>query len=227
MGFDGKTLIHPDQLAIANEVFAPSRRTTWRSPRRQVAAFEAAEARGEGVAVVDGRIVENLHVVDRAAAAGAGRGDRARWRPRHDAARSRPHPLDRWRTSSSGWRRTRAPRSTPGSAPAPARGVIAALLIGLGARPHRHRLPPGAVRAGLRPAVLGDPPQQPADAGRGRPPRRSATRRAAARGWLRHPMLTGVVVWAVAHLLVNGDAASLVLFGWPWALWARRPSMRC
>lgn len=34
-----------------------------------------------------------------------------------------------------------------------------------------------------------------------------------ARTWLRHPMLTGVVVWAVAHLLVNGDAASLVLFG--------------
>jgi uncharacterized membrane protein len=34
-----------------------------------------------------------------------------------------------------------------------------------------------------------------------------------ARAWLRHPMLTGVVVWAVAHLLVNGDLASLVLFG--------------
>lgn len=30
---------------------------------------------------------------------------------------------------------------------------------------------------------------------------------------LRHPMLSGVVVWAVAHLLVNGDLASLVLFG--------------
>ena len=40
-----------------------------------------------------------------------------------------------------------------------------------------------------------------------------------ARGWLRHPMLTGVVVWAVAHLLVNGDVASLVLFGWL-GLWA-------
>ncbi len=32
-------------------------------------------------------------------------------------------------------------------------------------------------------------------------------------GWLRHPMLWSVVVWAVAHLLVNGDVASLVLFG--------------
>ncbi len=39
-------------------------------------------------------------------------------------------------------------------------------------------------------------------------------------GWLRHPMLTGVAVWATAHLLVNGDAASLVLFGGllAWAL---------
>jgi uncharacterized membrane protein len=40
-----------------------------------------------------------------------------------------------------------------------------------------------------------------------------------ARGWLRHPMLTAVVVWAIAHLLVNGDRASLVLFGWM-GLWA-------
>ena len=39
------------------------------------------------------------------------------------------------------------------------------------------------------------------------------------RGWLRNPMLSGVVVWAVAHLLVNGDVASLVLFGWM-GLWA-------
>ncbi|MEM9463134.1 MAG: NnrU family protein [Myxococcota bacterium] len=33
------------------------------------------------------------------------------------------------------------------------------------------------------------------------------------RAWLRHPMLTGVLVWAAAHLLVRGDRASLVLFG--------------
>jgi uncharacterized membrane protein len=41
-----------------------------------------------------------------------------------------------------------------------------------------------------------------------------------ARAWLRHPMLTGVIVWALAHLLVNGDVASLVLFGWlgAWAV---------
>ena len=36
---------------------------------------------------------------------------------------------------------------------------------------------------------------------------------------IRHPMLWGAVVWAVAHLLVNGDLASLVLFG-GMGLWA-------
>lgn len=40
-----------------------------------------------------------------------------------------------------------------------------------------------------------------------------------ARGWVRDPMLTGVLVWAIAHLLVNGDIASIVLFGWM-GLWA-------
>ncbi|MXU64509.1 NnrU family protein [Oceanomicrobium pacificus] len=41
-----------------------------------------------------------------------------------------------------------------------------------------------------------------------------------ARSWLRHPMLTGVLVWSVAHLLVNGDLASILLFGWlgVWAI---------
>jgi uncharacterized membrane protein len=43
--------------------------------------------------------------------------------------------------------------------------------------------------------------------------------RGRARSWLRHPMLTGVMVWAVAHLLVNGDLASLLLFG-GLGLWA-------
>ena len=39
------------------------------------------------------------------------------------------------------------------------------------------------------------------------------------RGAMRHPMLTGMIVWAVAHLLANGDWASVVLFG-GLALWA-------
>lgn len=62
MGFDGKTLIHPAQLDIANQVFAPSA-SDIELARRQIDAFDAARARGEGVAVVDGKIVENLHIV--------------------------------------------------------------------------------------------------------------------------------------------------------------------
>jgi len=61
LGFDGKTLIHPAQLACANQVFAPGEGEIDLA-RRQIAAHEAAEAAGQGVAVLDGRIVENLHV---------------------------------------------------------------------------------------------------------------------------------------------------------------------
>jgi (3S)-malyl-CoA thioesterase len=61
MGFDGKTLIHPAQVDIANAAFAPSEAEIDLA-RRQIAAFEEAEASGQGVAVVDGKIVENLHV---------------------------------------------------------------------------------------------------------------------------------------------------------------------
>lgn len=61
MGFDGKTLIHPAQLEIANAVFAPSDAEIDLA-RRQIDAFDQAQAEGRGVAVVDGRIVENLHV---------------------------------------------------------------------------------------------------------------------------------------------------------------------
>jgi (3S)-malyl-CoA thioesterase len=61
MGFDGKTLIHPSQIAATNEIFGPSQ-TDLDLARRTVAAFAEAEAAGRGVAVVDGRLVENLHV---------------------------------------------------------------------------------------------------------------------------------------------------------------------
>ena len=61
LGFDGKTLIHPAQVATANAIFAPAAEEIDLA-RRQIAAFREAEERGEGVAVVDGRIVENLHV---------------------------------------------------------------------------------------------------------------------------------------------------------------------
>ena len=62
LGYDGKSLIHPAQVGIANEVFAPTADEV-ELATRQIAAFEEAEAAGQGVAVVDGRIVENLHVV--------------------------------------------------------------------------------------------------------------------------------------------------------------------
>ncbi|SDX13644.1 (3S)-malyl-CoA thioesterase [Ruegeria halocynthiae] len=62
MGFDGKTLIHPAQVDVANAAFAPSEDEIDLA-RRQIAAFEESEAQGQGVAVVDGKIVENLHVV--------------------------------------------------------------------------------------------------------------------------------------------------------------------
>ncbi|WP_323022204.1 CoA ester lyase [Pararhodobacter sp.] len=62
LGFDGKSLIHPAQLEIANQVFAPDA-AALDLARRQIAAFDAAIAEGQAVAVVDGKIVENLHIV--------------------------------------------------------------------------------------------------------------------------------------------------------------------
>ena len=62
LGFDGKTLIHPKQLAAANAAFAPTEAAVARA-RKIVAAFQAAQAEGQGVVLVDGRLVENLHVV--------------------------------------------------------------------------------------------------------------------------------------------------------------------
>jgi (3S)-malyl-CoA thioesterase len=47
---------------VANEIFAPDA-AELALARRQIAAWEQAEAQGQGVAVVDGRIVENLHIV--------------------------------------------------------------------------------------------------------------------------------------------------------------------
>ncbi|MCX7286070.1 MAG: CoA ester lyase [Rhodobacterales bacterium] len=60
MGFDGKTLVHPAQIDLANKIFAPDAEDL-RLARREIAAYAAARGRGEGVAVVDGRMVENLH----------------------------------------------------------------------------------------------------------------------------------------------------------------------
>jgi citrate lyase subunit beta/citryl-CoA lyase len=60
LGFDGKTLIHPDQIGPANEVFAPAEaEVAW--ARRIIAAFAAPESAGKGVITVDGRMVEMMH----------------------------------------------------------------------------------------------------------------------------------------------------------------------
>jgi citrate lyase subunit beta/citryl-CoA lyase len=61
LGFDGKTLIHPKQIAAANAAFAPStKEIEW--SRRIIAAHAEAVAAGKGVVLVDGRLIENLHV---------------------------------------------------------------------------------------------------------------------------------------------------------------------
>jgi citrate lyase subunit beta / citryl-CoA lyase len=61
LGFDGKTLIHPSQIDPCNTVFTPSAEEAERA-KRTIAAFDQAIARGQGVASLDGRLIENLHV---------------------------------------------------------------------------------------------------------------------------------------------------------------------
>jgi citrate lyase subunit beta/citryl-CoA lyase len=60
LGLDGKTLIHPDQIAICNEVFAPTPNEV-DSAGAILAAFELPENRGKGVLQLNGRMVELLH----------------------------------------------------------------------------------------------------------------------------------------------------------------------
>ncbi|ARN73011.1 HpcH/HpaI aldolase/citrate lyase family protein [Oceanicoccus sagamiensis] len=61
LGFDGKTLIHPKQLAAANDVFGPGADDIERA-EKIIAAWKLAEAEGKGVVVVDGKLVEGMHV---------------------------------------------------------------------------------------------------------------------------------------------------------------------
>jgi citrate lyase subunit beta/citryl-CoA lyase len=61
LGIDGKTLIHPKQIAAANAAFAPTpEEVEW--SRRIIAARSEAAAAGKGVVLVEGRLIENLHV---------------------------------------------------------------------------------------------------------------------------------------------------------------------
>ena len=61
LGFDGKTLIHPKTIETANTIFAPSADELDQS-RAIIAAFEDAAEQGKGVIVLNGKLVENLHV---------------------------------------------------------------------------------------------------------------------------------------------------------------------
>jgi citrate lyase subunit beta / citryl-CoA lyase len=61
LGFDGKTLIHPSQIAVANEAFGVSAEAADHA-RAVIAAHLAAQASGQGVAVLNGKLIEALHV---------------------------------------------------------------------------------------------------------------------------------------------------------------------
>jgi len=61
LGFDGKTLIHPKQIAVANAAFSPSADDVARA-QAIVAAHAGAAARGDAVTLLDGRLIEVLHV---------------------------------------------------------------------------------------------------------------------------------------------------------------------
>ena len=61
MGFDGKTLIHPDQIPVANDAFSPSEAELDKA-KRVIDAWRSAQTRGSGVVEVDGTLVESLHV---------------------------------------------------------------------------------------------------------------------------------------------------------------------
>lgn len=63
MGFDGKTLIHPSQVDVANEVFGFDDDAVTHA-RQVLDAWEAAKAAGQGVAVLDGKLIENLHAAE-------------------------------------------------------------------------------------------------------------------------------------------------------------------
>lgn len=63
MGFDGKTLIHPNQIAITNETFGPSPAEITEAQAR-ITAYEEAIKSGAGIAVLDGKLIEELHIQD-------------------------------------------------------------------------------------------------------------------------------------------------------------------
>jgi len=63
MGFDGKTLIHPSQIAFANEIFGPSSEEIEEAKQR-INAYDAAISSGAGIVLLNGKLVEELHIQD-------------------------------------------------------------------------------------------------------------------------------------------------------------------
>ena len=63
MGFDGKTLIHPSQIAFANEIFGPSSEEIEEAKQR-INAYDAAISSGAGIVLLKGKLVEELHIQD-------------------------------------------------------------------------------------------------------------------------------------------------------------------
>lgn len=61
LGFDGKTLIHPKTVAVANAAFAPAPEDVVKA-REVIATYAEAVAQGKGVVVLDGKLIEQLHV---------------------------------------------------------------------------------------------------------------------------------------------------------------------
>ena len=60
LGFDGKTLIHPNQIEACNKAFSPSQAEVEQA-RKLIAVFDLPENKGKGVVSIDGRMVERLH----------------------------------------------------------------------------------------------------------------------------------------------------------------------
>jgi citrate lyase subunit beta / citryl-CoA lyase len=60
LGFDGKTLIHPNQIEPCNKAFSPSNQDVTQA-RKMIAAFDLPENKTKGVVSIDGRMVERLH----------------------------------------------------------------------------------------------------------------------------------------------------------------------
>ena len=61
LGFDGKALIHPSQLEVANRCYTPTPEAVAEA-RRVLAAYEEAEGAGRGALAVDGQFVDAVHV---------------------------------------------------------------------------------------------------------------------------------------------------------------------